>query len=54
MPDFMTAQAALVAIVTLALGAFVGVLIERRGLHRARGRLEKEGQGILEAAKQRT
>ncbi len=51
MLESLTLQtAALLVIAGLALGGLVGVLIERRGLRRARGRLQKEGQGILEAA----
>ncbi len=41
---------ALISIAAALLGALIGVVIERRGLHRARGRLEGEARSIRDAA----
>ncbi|MDH3734387.1 MAG: Rnase Y domain-containing protein, partial [Gemmatimonadota bacterium] len=41
---------ALISIATALVGALLGIVIERRGLQRARGRLEGEARSIREAA----
>jgi len=41
---------ALLGVAIAVFGVFFGVVVERRGLRRARGRLERGGKSILEAA----
>ena len=41
---------ALISIAALILGGLIGIVVERRGLHRARGRLEAEARSIRDAA----
>ena len=49
--ESMNVPAVLLAIAGLLAGGIAGILIERRGLRRARSRRETEGRGIIESAR---
>jgi len=51
MLESITVPTMLLAIAGLVAGGVAGVLIERRGLRRARGRLESDGRDIIESAR---
>lgn len=51
MLESITVPTMLLAIAGLVLGGAAGILIERRGLRRARGRLESDGRDIIESAR---
>ena len=51
MLESITVPGILLAIAGLLAGGLAGILIERRGLRRARGRLETEGRDIIESAR---
>ncbi|WP_420634830.1 ribonuclease Y [Candidatus Palauibacter sp.] len=52
MLESITQPTVLLAIAGVLAGGIVGILIERRGLSRARSRLQTEGRGIVESARQ--
>ncbi|WP_419941574.1 ribonuclease Y [Candidatus Palauibacter sp.] len=51
MLESMNVPSVLLAIAGLLAGGIAGILIERRGLRRARSRRETEGRGIIESAR---